>query len=313
MNYLNLFAGIVAISFFFVGCRELKETKYDSGQIKEKYYVISDPQKKQVKDGPYSAWYENGKKSYEVTYKNGNPFGPSSSWYENGQISRRGIYNEGGKITDGPDTSWYENGQIETIKINNNGQTADGTYIQWNKNGQKESESTYKNGEMVLLCRFYENGQKESECPVKNWKKDGMETFWNENGQKKHETSYKNGIKDGIANFWHDNGVLRKSETYKEGILLDTREEKKYGMGISGEGDKTTTMTKEAFENKFKRLSPKAVKAILGRPNQVTGDSWSYNLTIYDELSENTFHAVTIMFGMNNNGTNDFNYLDYPY
>ena len=75
---------------------------------------------------PYSGvavWYhENGQKSDERTYKDGEFDGISTLWYENGQKEYEGTWKDGKE--DGLETWWY-------------------------KNGQKWEKSTYKDGERI--------------------------------------------------------------------------------------------------------------------------------------------------------------------
>ena len=53
--------------------------------------------------------YENGRKSREVTYKDGKVDGLLTDWYENGQKKEEETYKDG--VKDGLFTDWYENGK----------------------------------------------------------------------------------------------------------------------------------------------------------------------------------------------------------
>jgi antitoxin component YwqK of YwqJK toxin-antitoxin module len=86
---------------------------------------------------PYSGvavWYhENGQKSDERTYKDGEFDGISTLWYENGQKEYEGTWKDGKE--DGLETWWY-------------------------KNGQKWEKSTYKDGERIESTSWDKYGNK---------------------------------------------------------------------------------------------------------------------------------------------------------
>jgi len=84
-------------------------------------------------DGKWTEWRENGQKSSEGTFKNGNCDGIYICWDRNGQ-----------KQTEGT----YKNGKLE------------GKLIYWHENGQKASEQTYKNGKPEGKLHTYKNGER---------------------------------------------------------------------------------------------------------------------------------------------------------
>lgn len=160
----NGLIGMGAIAFLFIvvfiGCgakREIRETKYPNGQLKEQYYVKRDKERNYVKEGLCIFWYENGHKQSECTYKDGIKEGPSTLWYENGQ-----------KFSE----NTYKNGKVE------------GLFTSWYENGQKCSESTWKDGKKEgLFTSWHLNGKKQWECNCKDGK-EVSSTYWDENGVK---------------------------------------------------------------------------------------------------------------------------------
>ena len=46
-------------------------------------------------DGTLPTYFDNGKKSGEVTYKNSKPHGLWTEWYENGQLKSEKRYKDG--------------------------------------------------------------------------------------------------------------------------------------------------------------------------------------------------------------------------
>jgi len=91
--------------------------------------------------GKWTFWYENGKKEYEGTYKDGKQDGLVTQWYENGQIFWKGTLKDGEQ--QGLHTYWYEN-------------------------GKKSFEETYKDGELISKKEWNEDG---SVIEVKNYSK----------------------------------------------------------------------------------------------------------------------------------------------
>ena len=74
---------------------------YDSHRYKDGEYFLSNTWKENgeiiIKDGNglLTEWYENGQKSYEGTFKDGEQQGLHTSWYENGQKENEGILKDG--------------------------------------------------------------------------------------------------------------------------------------------------------------------------------------------------------------------------
>jgi len=56
------------------------------------------------------AWYENGKKRLEATYKNGVRHGLDLLWYENGQLMRKIKFKDG--LKHGVERVWLEDGTL---------------------------------------------------------------------------------------------------------------------------------------------------------------------------------------------------------
>lgn len=83
---------------------------YPDGTLRAEYQVI-DRDGSPVRNGSFCLWYQNGRKSYEASYENGEREGDGICWYENGQVAYREHY-KNGKL-DGLHTSWYEDGNLE--------------------------------------------------------------------------------------------------------------------------------------------------------------------------------------------------------
>ena len=170
-----------------------------------------------IQIGKYEKWFENGKKKYEETYKDGELNGKWTEWFENGQKKSEETYKDG--QLDGKVKGYYENGQkrLEGYFKDNK---QDGFWTSWYENGKKEEEGTYKDGKLNgKWAEWHENGQKWYEGTFKDGEEIGS-TDWEyySNGQKRVERNYKDGKEDGKWTHWYDNGQKWKEVTYKNGI-----------------------------------------------------------------------------------------------
>ena len=156
---------------------------------------------KENDDKPYTGrvfdlYKSNGSKKLEGQYKDGLMNGKWIRWYENGNKSDEGSYFNG----DGTDKG--------KTGIPRNGR--DGKWTIWYQNGQKMIEMTYKDGERDgLWTRWYENGQKKSEIHYKDGEQQGLHTSWYENGQKEIEETFKDGYVIS-KKFWNKDGSVKE-------------------------------------------------------------------------------------------------------
>jgi len=189
---------ILSFSIFFVSCdkHEMRETKYDNGQLKEQFSVLETEQGSFIKDGEYKTWFPSGQPESTGQYEEGKQMGNWKFWYSNGQM--KSDYNLVYDTLDGALIKWYENGQklIEGTKKMNN---EIGSWTSWYENGQMNSKMNYD-----------EEG-----------KTDGLQTNWHNNGQKSSEENYSKGIKEGEFKFWDSQGKLYVTRTFKNGTDLN--------------------------------------------------------------------------------------------
>ena len=59
---INVIITFLIGTVWLSGCTRKIETRYDSGQLKEKYAVKKDAEGNYIKDGAYVSWYEGGQK-----------------------------------------------------------------------------------------------------------------------------------------------------------------------------------------------------------------------------------------------------------
>ena len=97
----------------------------------------------QDRDGIIVWYYEDGKKEFRNTYKDGMLNGLSIGWYKNGQKESESNYKDGKR--DGLSTNWYENGQKEDESSFKESKR-DGFWIKYNIHGKEIFRKTYKTG-----------------------------------------------------------------------------------------------------------------------------------------------------------------------
>lgn len=185
---------IALLSVLLVACdkHEMRETKYDNGQLKEQFSVLETEDGSFIKDGEYKTWFPSSQQESNGQYEKGKQQGNWKFWYSNGQM--KSDYNFVRDTLDDPFKKWYEN-------------------------GQKLIEGTKKMGKEVgPWTAWYENGQmssKENYDQESNF--EGTQTYWHKNGQKSKEISYVKGVKEGEWKFWDTEGKLYVSRTFRNG------------------------------------------------------------------------------------------------
>ena len=157
---------------------KLESINYNNLEIREDIIYLKNS------DTPYtgkaSKFYENGKKEFEATIKNGKKNGIQTHWHEN--ENKKSVSNfKGGKL-DGLFLSWYENGQ-KLAELNFKEGKFEGLHVGWYKNGQKKVETNWKEGKQDgLAVGWHENGLKGGEIDWKDGKKVSSK-YWNSKGE----------------------------------------------------------------------------------------------------------------------------------
>jgi antitoxin component YwqK of YwqJK toxin-antitoxin module len=115
------------------------------------YYASGAPEAKKSfaagkVDGLWIEWYEDGRKRYEGTWKDGVPQGKSSRWYPSGQVKLEEEHVMG--TLNGVQREYYEDGQKKSERPYVDGQPY-GTWTFWNAEGRKEKVEIYQDGALV--------------------------------------------------------------------------------------------------------------------------------------------------------------------
>ncbi len=94
-------------------------------------------------DGPWTEWYEDGRKRYEAIWKDGLQEGRSTRWYPGGQVKTAEDHAMG--TLNGVQREYYENGNKKSERPFVDG-VPYGTWTFWNEEGRKEKVEIYQDG-----------------------------------------------------------------------------------------------------------------------------------------------------------------------
>jgi hypothetical protein len=108
--------------------------------------VPVDSSEERKRKGVETSWHENGQKSKEGSWQNGQEDGVWTYWHDNGQKSKEGSYKSGKK--QGVWTEWHENGEKKADATWQNG-NPEGVMTIWGDSGNVVQTHTYKNGVRV--------------------------------------------------------------------------------------------------------------------------------------------------------------------
>ena len=154
-------------------------------------------------DGTWQGWYENGNKSYEVSYNQGLNDGPALYWYENGNPKMERHYQD--TVLQGVFKTWQENGKI----------TVSGNYV----DGKKDGKWLYHdilNPELLIREEFYKNGKPEGKW-ITRYKYGSVESIKN----------YKDGLKNGLIKYMKPDGEVIYEAIFKHDKLVKLKVDKK--------------------------------------------------------------------------------------
>jgi histidinol-phosphate aminotransferase len=116
---------------------------------------------------------------------------------------------------------YWQNGNLRYEWYYKNGKRADGVSKGWYPDGTLSSESTYKDGEIIKRCFWYETGIKIKEENHKNGEYNGLYARWDKNGQKEWEKFYKDGELVSFTYFKPLREITILSSNVDETIELD--------------------------------------------------------------------------------------------
>ena len=201
----KIIASLLFISLSLLGAepnqvkiKSLQKRGEDGNQL---YYL---PNQEVPFTGIAVAYYRNGRKMTETSYKDGKQDGLKSHWYESGQKWVERNYKDG--KMHGLYTMWYENGQWRRTGNHMDGKMV-GIWTHWYENGQQRDELFYFDGYKESAIVWKPNGEK---CSITNVKAgNGVMVKYTDGGTEWMRISYKDGEKHGYR------------LTYKDGELVE--------------------------------------------------------------------------------------------
>jgi hypothetical protein len=121
---------------------------------RDKTLVLKGEYKYGLKNGPWKAWYPNGRLHYSKSWKKGLENGEFHSFYANGVIKKKGRYKK--SLKKGIWIENYKNGlskqQAEFKKGNLHGK-----YLEFDSDGQLKVKANYKEGVLHGPYRIYDD------------------------------------------------------------------------------------------------------------------------------------------------------------
>lgn len=115
------------------------------------------PAGRPLRDGPYVAWYPNGRTKIEGTYRGNAKKDRWTFWHPNGRKREEGEFREGREH--GAWTRWHANGHPLEAGEYRNG-TRQGRWTVWHENGRKDREGEYWDGvEVGAWARWNVKGE----------------------------------------------------------------------------------------------------------------------------------------------------------
>ena len=171
----------------------MKQAKGTFG--KEKWCVRADRGGIDMKDGPYLAFWSDGRKRAEGAFSGGKQSGPWIEWYASGNIAAQGTYGNGRR---------------------------DGAWTFYRENGRKAEEGAFRAGEKQgHWIVFDDAGHRSAEGEIRTEgrlsRENGTWTWFWPNGSKKQEGKFHSGRRDGRWTEWDDRGRVVSVNEYREG------------------------------------------------------------------------------------------------
>jgi len=185
-----------------------------------------------IKDGHYTAYFQNGTVFEKGIVKNHDRGSEWTRYFENGNIEWVEKLDGYKCLT----VSYHDNGQMRDSIYHINGK-AHGRIKHWYKNGQIEEVSDWDNGiQNGIYETYHENGKPKQKALWINGKREGKADSWYNSGQQEILHFYKNGLLEGGIKEWYPNGNLKRIANYVNGQIDGKTTEYHENGKVRGEG-----------------------------------------------------------------------------
>jgi antitoxin component YwqK of YwqJK toxin-antitoxin module len=219
------------------------EVFYDARQkIPKQIFYVSDTLSMEL-DGPYSAYYMNGKLKEKGQYQRDTATGYWEYFYENGEPKMKGelkngsnwgtwtyYFESGSPSMEGPIFDGMRQGDwvhyYESGSVKRKGRYLDNKTVGiWNyfyespteKYGSLKAQAFYENG-IGSYKEFYPDEGVKAEGLYIDGKSEGNWTYYYKDGTVEASGEFRDGLRNGIWKFYHENGELSATGKYREGI-----------------------------------------------------------------------------------------------
>lgn len=212
-------------------------TYYDEAdsRIKETFMVLEG--NRNVLDGKYMSYYQNGNIKSEGFYRNNEPTGFWNYNYESGKLKMRGQLR--GNSNYGLWKYYYENGQVSMEGDIYNGKR-EGEWKFYFESGTRKSEGNFLKGDKTgIWNHFYEDGTLKAQAfyvgekgfykefygngtvKVQGYnlagKSDSTWVYFYEDGIKQAEGQFQEGLRSGLWSYYYPNGNISATGYYEGG------------------------------------------------------------------------------------------------
>lgn len=198
--------------------RQVSTAKYDNGTVRIERQIARYSDDHREADGFYREYFPNGQLFAEGQHQAGLQVDKWTYWHENGQKSHEISFVDG--QPDGSTEVYRADGTLSAKRNFKNGKR-DGVWMIYDDTGKQPlRQESYEVGKMNGEWKFwFPSGQIQRQIGFKDGKRDGPALEWNEKGDPLFEVTYNEGKLDGTATAWTPDGkkVVRR---YDDGKLV---------------------------------------------------------------------------------------------
>ena len=209
----------VPLTYYFDEIERIDEGSFESG------ISSIEKQKEEIypRDGIHRKYYNSGKLSAEIPFKDGKREGLAKTYYESGSLKSEVLFKNGKR--EGLAKTYYESGSLKSEHPFKNNKL-EGVLKSYYENGKLEAEVPYKDGKVEGVNKiYYENGSLKSEYFCKNGTEGVYVQYervykeYYENGSLLLEAPYKDGKREGVRRVYYESGRLKAEAPYKDGKI----------------------------------------------------------------------------------------------
>ncbi|HRY31527.1 MAG TPA: hypothetical protein P5531_01005 [Bacteroidales bacterium] len=167
-----------------------------------------------LRQGPWTEFYDDGRKKAEGRYKDGKRIGYWKFYYWNGNLEEEGNFDQRGRA-DG-DWKWYhETGTVLREMAFTNGRE-DGLMTEYSEDGKVIARGEYLDG-LEQGKWIYDYGDHREEGTYLNGQRDGEWQYYYENGNRGFEGKFVEDLPDGRHVYYWESGLKKDEGVYVMG------------------------------------------------------------------------------------------------